>query len=58
MGEVDELDYKLEVPKQELELLLRAYVDLNMLHAEPGEKSHRLWESIGFIQRMIREMLK
>lgn len=41
-----------------LEALLKAYVDLNRLCAEPGEKSHKLWHSSQFIERQIREIIK
>lgn len=41
----------------ELQMLLAAYVELNRLHAEPGQACHMLADSIVFIQRQIRYVL-
>lgn len=43
---------------QKLSELLKAYVELNKLHSQPGEKCHMLADSIAFIQRKINEELK
>lgn len=42
----------------QLEHLLKAYVELNKLHAEPGQRCHMLAMSIQFLQRQIRDLLK
>ena len=41
-----------------LQLLLKAYVELQRLHAEPGDKCHMLAGGIIFIQKLIREEIK
>lgn len=41
-----------------LQALLNAYVELNKIHAAPGEKAHMLYASIDFIKRMIAQELK
>lgn len=38
--------------------LLDTYVELNKLHAAPGEKCHMLAMSIQFVERLTRQLLK
>lgn len=42
----------------ELNKLLDIYVELNKLHASPGQQCHMLADSINFIQRQISTLLK
>lgn len=41
-----------------IEALLIAYVDLNRVSAQPGDRSHMLAYSIQFLERMIKQELK
>lgn len=41
-----------------LKLLLETYVELNKISASPGDKSHRLWKCIEFIERTIKQIIK
>lgn len=42
---------------EQLEMLLKAFVRLNELHAQPGDKCHMLANSIEFLRREIRIIL-
>jgi len=41
-----------------LQALLDAYVELNRLHTEPGERCHMLAMSIQFLEKQIKVILK
>jgi len=41
-----------------MEILTNAYVEMNKLHAQPGEKCHMLATSIKFLERQIKELTK
>ena len=41
-----------------LGLLLNAFVELNRLRAEPGEKSHAIWLSTDRVWRLILEIAR
>jgi hypothetical protein len=41
-----------------IEALLDTYLELNKLHAAPGEKCHMLAMSIHFIERLIKQEMK
>lgn len=40
-----------------VQILVKAYVDLNRLHAQPGDKCHMLASSIKAIERLLREVV-
>lgn len=40
-----------------LQLLIEAYIALNRLNTEPGDKSHMLAKSLQFIERQIKLQL-
>ena len=44
--------------KELLEILLKAYVELNRLHAQPGDKCHMLATSIHHVEKWINRILK
>ena len=44
--------------REDLKVLIQAYVELNKLHATPGERCHMLAMSIKFIQAEIKQLLK
>lgn len=44
--------------KTDLDALLEAYIELNKLHATPGERCHMLASCILFIQKQIALELK
>lgn len=41
-----------------LDLLLKCYIELNRISAEPGDRAHMLAYSIKFIERQIKGILK
>ena len=44
--------------REDLKVLIQAYVELNKLHTTPGERCHMLAMSIKFIQAEIKQLLK
>lgn len=40
-----------------LKVLVDGYVELNKINAEPGEKSHAIWNSTDFIKRTIKDIV-
>lgn len=41
-----------------LEILTRAYVELNKLHAEPGNQCHMLASSMHKIEALLKQLVK
>lgn len=46
------------VDTEALKILLDAFVQMQRLSTEPGDKSYRLWHSTQFLEREIRKILK
>lgn len=41
-----------------LKTLVGAYVELNKLSAQPGDRSHKLWNSTEFLEKQIKAIVK
>lgn len=48
------MHYKIQI----LEILTKAYVELNRLHTVPGERCHMLATSINTTQKLIQQLVK
>lgn len=56
---MDETEYQIARTRVVVEALTTAYVELNRIKArEPGEASHMIADSIQFIARQIKEIVK